>query len=342
MSTERRQQGSSPETMAASWLHRRLAAVIDAAHRRSRRRIAALTAAISFTSGGGAFTYFSVAGAVSAAGAPEAAGLATIVSLLTAAALYPVLRVQNRSLLQAASTISHDNIDLLSVLGKLTELRDGEAAGHNLRVTAYTFFFAEALGLSPDEIVRVAKGALLHDVGKLAVPDRILQKPGPLTSAERAEMDKHVRYGLDIVAQSQVLQEAAPVVAAHHERYDGRGYPFGLKGKAIPHGARLFALVDVFDALTSARPYKPAFSTEEALATMARGRGAHFDPLLFDRFEQLAPSFVQLVPGDEASLTRLLMNRLSPYFDQVVHLEPALDQAVCLRERKERPDHACA
>ncbi len=280
--------------------------------------------AIAVTFGSGAFWYSSLTGSELAAGAFGAAALATVVSLLTAVALYPVLRLRNRGLLQAASTISHDNIDLLSVLGKLTELRDGETAGHNLRVTAYTLLFAEALGFSPDEIVRATKGALLHDVGKMVMPDRILQKPGPLTPSERAEMTEHVRYGLEIVSQSHSLQDATPVVAGHHEHYDGTGYPLGLKAEDIPREARLFALVDVFDALTSPRVYKPAFSVQEALATMADGRGSHFDPAMFDRFVQVAPAFAAQLPGDETGLTQLLMDRLSPYLDQVVHLEPEL------------------
>jgi putative nucleotidyltransferase with HDIG domain len=253
------------------------------------------------------------------------------------------LRLRNRWLLEAASTISHDNLDLLSVLGKLTELRDGETAGHNLRVTTCTLLFAEAIGFTRDEIVRAVKGALLHDVGKLAVPDRILHKPGPLTPDERAEMNKHVRYGLDIVSQSHILREATPVVAAHHEHFDGKGYPFGLKAEAIPREARLFALVDVFDALTSTRVYKPAFGVEEALVTMADGRGSHFDPALFDRFKEMAPDFARRLPSDEAELTALLMNRLLPYVDHFVPVRSVLEgrEAGVQRHRVVGKDHTC-
>jgi putative nucleotidyltransferase with HDIG domain len=222
---------------------------------------------------------------------------------------------------QLASTISRDSIDVWWVLGKLTELRDGETAGHNLRVTTYTLLFAETLELPAEEIVRATKGALLHDVGKLAVPDCILGKPGPLTLNERAEMAKHVRYGLEIVSQCQILQEAAAVVGGHHEHYDGNGYPLGLKGEAIPREARLFALVDVFDALTSSRVYKRAFGVEEALATMAGGRGSHFDPVLFDRFKELAPDLARRLPRDEATLTTQLMNRLLPYLERLVPVQ---------------------
>ncbi|HEX8961726.1 MAG TPA: HD domain-containing phosphohydrolase, partial [Rhodocyclaceae bacterium] len=143
------------------------------------------------------------------------------------------------------------------------------------------------------------------------------------TQEERTAMEKHVRYGLGIVSQSHALQEATAVVGGHHEHYDGKGYPSGLKGEAIPREARLFALVDVFDALVSERVYKPALRVEEALATMAAGRGAHFDPVLFDRFVRLASGFVRQLPRDEASLTALLMDRLLPYLDRFVHLEAA-------------------
>lgn len=267
----------------------------------------------------------------------DAAVLAVVVSAMTAAALYAVVRQREHWLLRAATTISRDNIDMWWVLGKLTELRDGETAGHNLRVTTYTLLFAEAMGLPPEEIVSTTKGALLHDVGKLAVPDRILGKPGALTPEERAEMAKHVRFGLEIVSQSEILHEAAPVVGGHHERYDGKGYPLGLSGEAIPREARLFALVDVFDALTSARVYKPAFGIEEALATMAGGRGSHFDPALFDRFKEMAPDWARRLPRDDAALTALLMDRLLPYLERAMHVAPmfeAMDSGLTARVDK--------
>jgi putative nucleotidyltransferase with HDIG domain len=313
---------ASPSHVAAAWLNRQLVSVIGTVHRRLHRRLVSASSAIASMAGMGVLALSPSGEGGGYLGASDAAVLAVAVSVMTAVALYAVLRQGEPWLLQAASTISHDNIDLLSLLGKLTELRDGETAGHNLRVTTYTLLFAEALGLGPDEIVRTTKGALLHDIGKLAVPDRILGKPGRLTPAERAEMEKHVGYGLEIVSQSHFLREAAIVVGGHHEQYDGTGYPLGLKGEAIPREARLFALVDVFDALTSARVYKPALCVEEALAIMAADRGSHFDPAMFDRFKEMAPSLVQQLPKDEAALTTLLMDRLLPYLDRVVCVSP--------------------
>lgn len=295
-----------------------MAAMLTKLRQHQRKRALLTLAGTAFLLGLGTFSALSLGSGVGAwhtSIAVYGALLAVTASAMTAAALYPAWRQVEHWLMRAASAITHDNIDFFSVLGKLTELRNGETAGHNLRVTLYTLMFAEALELPPQEIARIVKGAMLHDVGKLAVPDRVLGRPGPLTPTERAEMVKHVDYGLEIIQQSHVLQAAAPVVGAHHERYDGQGYPLGLKGKAIPYEARLFALVDVFDALTSPRVYKPAFGIETALATMAEGRSSHFDPILFDRFVEHAHDFAQRLPQDESALATLLMERLGPYFE---------------------------
>jgi putative nucleotidyltransferase with HDIG domain len=176
--------------------------------------------------------------------------------------------------------------------------------------------FAKALKLPPDAMVRAIKGALLHDVGKLVVPMSVLGKPGPLTPEERKEMEKHVLLGAQIVAESQLLREAAPIVAAHHEHYDGSGYPKGLKGEDIPYEARMFALIDVFDALISARVYKSASSVIDALAIMAKGRGSQFDPVLFDRFAELAPDFARQMPKEESAVMTMLTDGLAPYLDR--------------------------
>lgn len=322
MLTNAKHSGDSPALVATMWLNCQLHSVISTVHRRLHKRLILTSSAIAAVAGVGVLALTPQTGGGGFPGAIDAAVLAVVVSVMTAAVLYAVVRQREPWLLQATSTISRDNIDLWWVLGKLTELRDGETAGHNVRVTIYTLLFAEALGLPPQEIVRTTKGALLHDVGKLAVPDRILGKPGPLTPEERAEMNKHVRFGLEIVSQSQILHEAEIVVGGHHERFDGKGYPLGLEGEAIPREARLFALVDVFDALTSSRAYKPAFGMEEALAKMTEGRGSHFDPALFDRFKEVVPDLARRLPSDEAALTALLMNRLLPYLERIINVAP--------------------
>jgi len=305
--------------IVSRWLGRRLSCAVIVARRRLWARMAAATALITLIAGMGAFTHASLTAETTAdplRNGFRAAILAAIVSAATATGLYPALRQRDRWLLKTVSDISRNNVDMLAVLGKLTELRHDDTAGHNLRVTLLTMLFAEALALPPEEIVRAAKGALLHDVGKLVVPDRVLGKPGPLTPEERTEMAAHVARGIEVVAQSRFLAEAASIVAAHHERYDGGGYPRGLKGEDIPREARMFALVDVFDALTSPRVYKPALSVPAALATMAGERGSHFDPALFDRFELMAPDFARQLPRDEKAQAAMLMARLLPYLDR--------------------------
>lgn len=250
--------------------------------------------------------------------------LATLASLITAAGLYIYVRRQQSCLLRAASAVAHNNIEWLAMLGKLTELRDPETNGHNLRVTLYAVLFGEALRLPPEMIVRTVKGALLHDIGKLIVPDRILCKAGPLDEMEREVMKRHVEYGLELVIQADVLSDAMPVIAAHHERFDGTGYPKGTMGEDIPFEARMFALIDVFDALTSKRVYKPTLEVTVSLALMQQESGSHFDPELLEAFVELAPGFSESLPQDEAALTKVLRERLRPYLDYFTGVEPVL------------------
>src|SRR5271169_3587079 len=254
------------------------------------------------------------------------AALVTVASAITIIGLYPVLHKGEHYLLGTASIISHADIELLSLLGKLTELRGGDTAGHTLRVTLYTLLFAEGLQLPRKSLVRAVKGALLHDVGKLVMPDQVIRKPGPLTHEERTEMEQHVLRGLQIIDQSELLNAAVHVVEFHHEHYDGGGYPHGVQGEKIPLEARLFALVDVFDALTASRVYKPALTVAEALDIMAKERGSHFDPCLFDRFVEMAPYLGHNLPREQAELKAMLLGRLTPYLDisEISYLRPRM------------------
>ncbi len=251
-------------------------------------------------------------------GAGSLFGLAVVAAAVSAMAiigLRPVLRRGEHYLFETASMMSHANIEMLSLLGKLTELRGGDTAGHTLRVTVYTMMFAESLQLPRETLLRAVKGALLHDVGKLVMPDRLIRKPGALTHEERTEMETHVLGGLDIIHESELLKAAVNVVQFHHERYDGGGYPQGVQGEKIPLEARLFALVDVFDALTAPRVYKPALTVGEALDIMGHERGSHFDPDLLDRFFEMAPSFERKVPREEGEIKAMLLRQLTPYLD---------------------------
>ncbi len=168
------------------------------------------------------------------------------------------------------------------------ELRDRETEGHTRRVTEMTLSLARAVGMDETELVHVRRGALLHDIGKMAIPDAILFKPGPLTPEEWAVMRRHPHYALQLLSPIAYLQPALDIPYCHHERWDGSGYPRGLKGTEIPLAARLFAVVDVFDALTSERPYRRAWSRQEALEYLRQQAGRQFDPEIVALFLRMA------------------------------------------------------
>lgn len=217
-------------------------------------------------------------------------GSVAFVALATAALLYPViLRLTNR-LVAFSRNLQAANFETLALLGCAVAKRDSDTDEHNYRVTLYALRMAEAIGLDAAGMRALAKGAFLHDVGKIAIQDSILLKPGKLTEDEYEIMKTHVRHGLDVVARSTWLGDAKDVVGCHHEKFDGKGYPSGISGKDIPLTARIFAVADVFDALTSRRPYKNALSCEEALDVLRRGRGKHFDPEIVDTFSDMAVS----------------------------------------------------
>jgi putative nucleotidyltransferase with HDIG domain len=158
------------------------------------------------------------------------------------------------------------------------DLRDRETEGHTQRVTELTLKLAARLGISPEEQVHLRRGALLHDIGKLGVPDDILLKPGKLTEQEWISMRQHPTYAFNMLLPITYLRPALDIPYCHHEKWDGSGYPRGLKGQQIPLAARLFAVVDVWDAVTSDRPYRSAWSKAEALDYIKEQSGRHFDP----------------------------------------------------------------
>ena len=167
------------------------------------------------------------------------------------------------------------------------DLRDRETEGHTVRVTELTLELARACGLDESELVHVRRGALLHDIGKMGVPDRILLKDGPLTEEEWAIMHQHPVYAYEMLRSIRFLSPALDIPYCHHEKWDGSGYPRGLKGEAIPLVARLFAMADVWDALVSDRPYRRAWSHEKTLAHIQAGSGTHFDPHIVEIFAAL-------------------------------------------------------
>lgn len=158
------------------------------------------------------------------------------------------------------------------------DLRDRETEGHTKRVTELTLRLAQALGVSGNELIHIQRGALLHDIGKMGIPDAILLKTGPLTPEEWVIMKRHPVYAYDLLAPIAFLRPALTIPYYHHERWDGSGYPHGLRGNAIPWAARIFAVVDVWDALCSDRPYRPAWPTGQVRAHIQALAGLHFDP----------------------------------------------------------------
>jgi len=219
-------------------------------------------------------------------------------ALFVAIALtYPLTRFLQANLLHTGRKLLEANLDILGALGKASAKRDSDTGDHNDRVTLYAVRIAERMGLEDRDIRRLIKGALLHDVGKIAVPDAILLKPGRLDAAEMAEMRRHVAYGLEIISASEWLADAWDVVGNHHEKFDGSGYPHGLRGERIPLLARIFAVADVFDALASRRPYKEPLPVGRVLETLRGERGRHFDPAVLDAFlslvEEVGPARCQ-------------------------------------------------
>jgi putative nucleotidyltransferase with HDIG domain len=166
----------------------------------------------------------------------------------------------------------------LEALGDALDLKDAETEGHSKRVTAYTIALARAMDVNPGEIRTIARGAYLHDIGKMAIPDSILLKPGKLDIHEQTMMREHCLRGYQIVRKIPFLQGAAEIVYSHQEHYDGSGYPRGLRGEQIPIGARIFAVADTLDAITSDRPYRRANSFEAARKEIRRCSGSQFDP----------------------------------------------------------------
>jgi putative nucleotidyltransferase with HDIG domain len=172
----------------------------------------------------------------------------------------------------------------LEALGDALDLKDSETEGHSRRVTAFTIAIARKMGLQKEEISVIARGAFLHDIGKMAIPDKILMKPGKLTPDEVDIMKEHAWYGYKIVKNIPFLTEAADIVYSHQEKFDGSGYPRRLKGDQIPLGARIFSVADTFDAITSDRPYRPKQTDEAARKEIAAWSGRQFDPRIVEVF----------------------------------------------------------
>lgn len=247
--------------------------------------------------------------------------LALTVVVITTIALYPVIVSLNAGLARLSSALMHSNLELMEVLGSAVAARDSGTYVHNYRVTIYAVRLAEALGLTPEDIRRLIAGAFLHDVGKIGVSDSILLKPEGLSDKEASAMHAHVLLGVEIISRASWLESARDVVEFHHEKFDGSGYARGLAGEAIPLNARIFAVVDVFDALTSVRPYKKALPFKDAMARVCAGRGSHFDPRIVDAFAHIGRRLFDEIHGtSEAGMHARLRQLVETYY--VSHMAP--------------------
>jgi len=183
-------------------------------------------------------------------------------------------------LLDNVRLYGHEHQAMLHILTSALDQRDGVTEGHSRRVADLSLVVARELGIQGDDLLDIERAGILHDIGKLAVPDAILSKPGPLTPDEWVEMRRHPDVGYQMVRDVPFLGRAAEIIRSHHERFDGAGYPRNLKGEEIPVGARIFAVVDAYDAMTSDRPYRMALSHDEALTEIRRQAGTQFDPVV--------------------------------------------------------------
>ncbi len=202
------------------------------------------------------------------------------------------IETRTSELTRALSELEIAQAETVRRLSMAVEFRDEDTGAHIERIGRFSALLAEQLGSDPELVQRISHAAPLHDVGKVAIPDAILLKPGPLTSQERAIVETHAEEGHRLLrgSSSSILDLAASIALSHHERWDGGGYPRGLIGEEIPLEGRIVAIADVFDALTSDRVYRKAFTVEEAVSMMLAQRGKHFDPRLLDAFLEVLGS----------------------------------------------------
>jgi HD-GYP domain-containing protein (c-di-GMP phosphodiesterase class II) len=238
-----------------------------------------------------------------------------IVLLITVLILCPLIILSVRQLITLAVNLEMAHLELIVVLSNAIAKRDDATEDHNIRVAVMAVHLAVVVGLDQRLIPGLFIGALLHDVGKIGIRDAILLKPGKLSPAERREMEHHVVHGDEILADATWPRGASRVVHCHHERFDGSGYPDGRKGAEIPPEARLFAIVDAFDALTSNRPYKQPVDLEKTLRIMERERGTHFDPVYLDAFKTIAGAvYSKVVCIAPAGLKALALELIEKYY----------------------------
>ena len=213
-----------------------------------------------------------------------------------------------RGVKQSRDVLESSYDEILQAWARILELRDIETKGHSTRVVNLCLNLADSAGLPEDEKLQLQRGAFLHDIGKLGIPDSILKKKGPLTEEEWSLMRRHPEIGRDSVGNIPFLKPAIPVIYHHHERWDGKGYPVGLAGEEIPKAARIFMIADVYDALISDRPYRKAMNQEEIVEYMQSERETFFDPELLDIFLEDVDSMVRDRGDDENVISSKLFS----------------------------------
>lgn len=239
-----------------------------------------------------------------------------LASLLCGAALYPVVVHLSADNERKAREVLDSHISMMEALGRAIAKRDSDTGAHNYRVAWIAASIAEHMGLKRSAMQALILGSFLHDVGKIGIPDAILLKPGKLDDAELVIMRTHVEQGESIVYGIGWLNGANAVVAGHHEKWNGCGYPRQLVGEAIPLAARIFAVADVFDALCSKRPYKEPMGFEATMAILEKDTGSHFDPAVMDVFRTMAvKTFKRLANISESDAKQLLEDRVRQHFD---------------------------
>lgn len=184
-------------------------------------------------------------------------------------------------------------VEMMLILVRALEERDAYTCGHSERVAKLSVAIGKQLKLTELELKKLERGALLHDIGKIGIRDELLNKPGHFTQDERARMNKHPEKGHFIALNSHLLWDLIPMIRNHHENYDGTGYPDKLQGETIPIEARIVSLADYFDALATARPYKPAFSKEKSLQFVRENSGKKFDPAVVAAFFEIVEAFYE-------------------------------------------------
>ena len=220
------------------------------------------------------------------------------VDYLTKPVSPPVVRARVRTHLSLVrmEELRETRLQIVQRLGRAAEYKDNETGLHVIRMSHFSQLLALAAGCSPAWAEDLLNAAPMHDVGKIGIPDAVLRKPGPLDADEWATMRRHPEIGAEIIGEhpSGVLQLAREIALAHHEKWDGSGYPRGLAGEAIPVSARIVAIADVFDALTTRRPYKEPWPVQEAMNHIAAQAGKHFDPALVALFAPLLPQLLEI------------------------------------------------